>query len=163
MKNPKSPERLDYLWRLFDQTRRAMWKVWNRELHKLGIHTGQVAILNVLQDLEDSNFRLIPTNIAHVIFVEPHAVSQMLDRMKNLGLINKTNDEERRNVINVTLTVEGRTLAEKLTEIRSEENIMACLSPEELESFESILLKLRDESIRILRINHEVPLPPRTD
>ena len=83
--------------------------------------------------------------------MQPQSVSGLLNRMEEKGLITKTTDAERRNVVRVSLTEKGEQTYNGLIKRKSIYSIIMSMNDEEREQLESILLKLQTASRNQLR------------
>ena len=119
----------DYeLWVLLAHTREAMFNSRKKELRKYNINPRESAVLHIVQTLGD---RAIPTEIARWLLRKPHSISELLNRMEKRGLIKKTRDVNRRNVIIVSLTEKGQGVYHQSLKRKSMHKIMSSLSNEE--------------------------------
>lgn len=131
------------IWTLLHQTAYAITRAREKELKRYGIAIRQVAALLVISNLGD---RATPTELARWLFRKPHTVSSMLTRMEKEGLIAKSKDLERKNVIRVTLTEKGKGTYQQSTRRESIHRIMSCLDEKELGQLSSLLERLRERA-----------------
>ena len=101
-----------------------------------------------------------PTELSRWLLREKHMVSELLSRMEKQGLVRKTKDLKRKNLVRVTVTDKGEeSLCQGMMEERTIRKIMSCLSSEELESLRGHLEKLRSKALEESKIMHGLPLP----
>ncbi|MFC1906648.1 MarR family winged helix-turn-helix transcriptional regulator [Chloroflexota bacterium] len=144
----------DYaLWWLVLQARRAMHKVRSKELHKYGVTPEESAVLFVVKTIGDT---ATPAEISRWILREPHSTSGLLERMRKKGLIDKTKDLDRKNVVRVTLTDKGQKTLEDSSGRESVYKVLSYLSLEERQQLTSLVIKLRKAAIEELG-TFEVP------
>jgi len=110
-----------------------------RELRRYGIPIRQVATLFAVHAF-GSDATL--TRLAQFLERRPHTVSSILTRMEKDGLVKKTNDQERRNVIHVELTDKGQTAYRHTTRRESINAIIGELSSDEQKQLKRLLDKL---------------------
>lgn len=131
----------DYsLWVLLHQTTDTVSRDREKELNQYGIPIRQVATLSIINAIGG---RATPTEIARLLFRRPHTVSSILKRMEKDGLVTKTHDSERRNVVRVALTEKGRQAYHDSIKRDSIHNVMSCLTAEERQQLRSCLEKLQ--------------------
>ena len=149
----------DYLmWRLILQTRNAMLKVRSRELALYSLTHRQAGIIGILGATNgDTN----AYRIAKWIVLEPHTVSTFLNRMEGKGIIKKsTVNEGGRRTSKFQLTDKGWEAYDKVMRLESISKVMEVLTDEDRSALNSILKKLRDETLRRIGIRTKLPYPP---
>lgn len=145
------------VWVLLIHARDAIFKAREKELDKYGISTMESAVLFIVQAIGD---KATPAEISRWIIREPHSVSGLLDRMEKKGLIRKTKDLDRKNLVRVSLTKKGKQAYNKSARRRSVHHIISALSEEERQQLSSYLRILRNRALKELGIDHEPPFPP---
>ena len=101
----------DYmLWWLILHMRRAMFKARSKELLQYGITTAEAAALFVIH-VNDN--KVTPTEISRWLLRESHSTSCLLARMEKDGLISRTKDLDRKNLVRVTMTEKGHQILNK--------------------------------------------------
>ncbi len=131
-------------------TTNAIVRARERELHRYSITYMQAAVLFTIKAIGD---QATPAEIARWLFREPHSVSGLLARMEKAGLIVKTKDLKRKNMVRVSLTKSGEQAYEQSIKRESIHQIMASLSKEERELLRSGLRVLRKKALQELGIN----------
>ena len=92
----------DYdLWLLIAQVRHAMFQARQKELVKYNITGRQAAVMLITQNI---GYKATPSEISRWLLREPHTVTDLLNRMEKKGLLTKTKDLDRKNMIRVALT-----------------------------------------------------------
>jgi len=148
----------DYrLWVLLHQAKDTIFAAREVELRQYGTSPMHAAVLFIMQAIGSE---ATPTKIAQWLLRSPNTASDLLDRMERAGLVRKTRDLDRKNVIRVTITDKGRQDYNDSTKLESIHRIMSCLSNEERQQLRPILQKLRDEALKpaIVSTRH-VPFP----
>ncbi|MFC1867278.1 MarR family winged helix-turn-helix transcriptional regulator [Thermodesulfobacteriota bacterium] len=147
----------DYrLWVLMRLTRDAMAKSREKELRRYGISSRESAVLFIIQAVGD---KPTPAEISRWMFREQHSVSTLLNRMEKKGLIKKTKDLDRKNMVRVSLTDKGRQTFDKSSQTESIHRLLSVLSKKEYKQLFSILGILRDRALEDLAIEYKPPFP----
>jgi DNA-binding MarR family transcriptional regulator len=160
MKKSKVKDKDYELWVLLAQTRESMFKARKKELHRYGLHPRQAAVLYTIHFLGDM---ATPAEVSRWLLREPHTISTLLNKMEGQGLVKKTKDLDRKNVIRLSLTEEGIKSYQKILKRNSMHKIMACLSEEEKRKLWSHLERIRARSLRFIRANTKPPFPPKQE
>ena len=144
------------LWVLLRQAKDTVFKATEKELSQYGISPEQAGVLSIVQFLDN---KATPAEISRWLLREPHTVSGILSRMEKKGLIRKTKDLDRKNLVRVTLTDKGQQAYLQSTKIESIGKIMSCLSEEECQQLSSCLKKLRGRAFKQLGVDTKPPFP----
>ena len=118
------------------------------ELFRVGVTLPQAAVLYFLGTARET---LTPTKLARLNYKEPHTISGLLNRMEEQGLIKKTKDLKRKNLVRVSLTKKGEEIFKRLLSERVVINITSCLSKKELDTLNELTDKLFERTIELLR------------
>jgi len=145
------------LWQLLERTARVIAKAREKELQEFGISGDMTAVLFAIAALGKD---AIPATIAKILFLEPNSISQQLSKMERLGLVRKSRDLARRNVLHVELAEAGREAYRKSARRRSTKKIMSVLTENERRQMWISLAKLRDASIKELGVKKPILYPP---
>jgi DNA-binding MarR family transcriptional regulator len=154
-KGIKIDERLG-LWQLLRRTTRIIAKARQDELAQFGISGDMSAMLFAVEDLRGN---AIQATIAKSLFLEPNSVSQQVKRMEKMGFVRKVRDLERKNSFRVELTPLGKDVFKKSNRHRSTKWIMSALTEAERRELWSCLAKLRDRSVKVLRVKKPILYP----
>ena len=157
MKNNSSVDKDYSLWVLLHQTTDAALRARQKELDQFDISVIEVGVLVAIQTIGKE---ATPSEISRRIFREPHSVSALLNRMEKKGLVKRTQDLDRKNLVRVSITEKGRQAYDKSTGRKSIHNIISSLSEEERRQLRSCLEKLRIESFKGLVVEHIPPPLP---
>ncbi|HJA92052.1 MAG TPA: MarR family transcriptional regulator [Candidatus Eisenbergiella merdipullorum] len=106
----------------------------------LGLSSGQPKVLEYLLQYGESDQK----TIASYCEIEPATVGSILTRMEAAGLIQRERHEGNRRSLYVTLTREGRKMAERMELIFTESEKRACtgMTAEEEELLKELLAKV---------------------
>lgn len=77
------------------------------------------------------------SRLAEIMEVKPSAITVMIDRLVNNGLVIREADAQDRRVVLIGLTEQGRLVLEEVKQTRQEQvnQFLSCLEPDELEIF----------------------------
>ncbi len=149
-----------YFWIIFCQTRDAISKARERELHTQHISERHAQMLFIIELI---GRKATPAKIARWMLREPHSISEIIDRMESQGLLKKVKDLARKNQVRIEITKKGYEQYRRSFIPRNIPEILSVLSKSERKQLTTLLLKLRREAIRRLNMRYEVPLPPVDD
>ena len=92
-----------------------------------------------------------PAEISRQLLKDPHSISQLLGRMEKRGLLRNTKGFTRKNMIKVSLTPKGEEAFDNSIKGKNIVEIMSVLSKGEKKQLETLLKKLREKAIEIIR------------
>ncbi len=156
MADPLTMDKDSQLWVLVFQTRDLIFKLRQRELHQYRISVEEAAALGVLNAIGD---KATPAIVARWMIREHHSVLGIVSRMEKRGLVKKTKDLERKNIVRISLTEKGRQALEQSTKRESIHEIMSHLTEDERRELRLLLEKLRRLALKDLGIEQEPPFP----
>jgi DNA-binding MarR family transcriptional regulator len=139
------------LWLLLSQTRSAIFKVRHKKVGQY-LPPNQAAALVSIWALEG---RVTPAALARRLFLEPHSVSELIIRMEKKGLVSKTRDSVRGNVVRISITGKGRDVCMRAMGQDFIHKIIAKLSDEQREQLETCLTILYTETLKELGMEGE--------
>jgi DNA-binding MarR family transcriptional regulator len=128
------------LWLLLSKTRSAIFKARHKKFGQY-MHPNQAAALVMIWRYEG---QITPAVLANQLFLEPHSISELVDRMQKKGLVTKTRDKTRGNMVRVSITEKGRKICSELVQADFIRGIMSELSArqrQQLWSYLSILCR----------------------
>ena len=130
-------------WRLLHNTVLEANKARQKELSQYNISTSQAAVLDCIK-YHNNDATL--TQVARWLLRESQSISTLVSRMENRGIIRKSIDPNRKNVIRISMTNKGEELYKQVVKRESVVNILSTLSQKELQQFTSYLKKIRAAS-----------------
>ena len=139
--NEKTWERLVVTYTVLERAREL-------ELGQAGLSLPQAAVIYFLKTAREP---LTPSKLSRLIYKEPHTLSGLLSRMEAQGLVKKTKDLKRKNLVRVSLTKKGEESFKRQVNVRTVRNVTSCLSSKELASLNELLDKLYAKGIELLR------------
>jgi len=146
-----------HLCTLLWQTRDAMYKSRQNELRKFGVTISEAAVLFFVSILGP---KVTPMKISQWLFREPQSVSELINRMYKKGLVKKTKDLKKKNMVRVSLTEKGEGIYKNTVKTRFViKDILSCLSDYEKEQLRGLLYKVRNCAVEDLHIKHKPPYP----
>lgn len=157
MRNSLSANKDFILWVLLLQAKDTVFKVREKELSQYSLSPEQAAVLFIIQTIGET---ATPAVISRWLFRKHHTVSGLLSRIEKKGLIRRTKDLARKNMIRVTLTEKGRQAYYQASRMESIGSIMSSLSEEERQQLSSCLQTLRARALKELGMDAEPPLLP---
>lgn len=139
------------IWGLIRQIDNAMYRCREKELSGSGCTAMDTAVLYTLKIMPEG---ITQAEMARLIFREPNTVTILLRKLEKKGLVRRTKDLERKNLVRVTITNKGeQALAEAMARWNVLGDIVSCLSEEENIHLRSILLKLHRKSFETLGLS----------
>ncbi len=157
MKESLSANEALRLWVLLGQARDVIRNAIRRELEQFNVTPRQAAVLMVLQANAE---KLTPAEISRQLFREPHTISAILKRMEKQGWLTRHKDLNKKNLIRVALTEEGRKLYLKTSKRKSIHKIFSCLSKEDVRQLSSCLEKLKRRGMKEIGMKHDTFFSP---
>jgi DNA-binding MarR family transcriptional regulator len=111
-------------------------------LDEIGLYPGQHFVLCALWDREG----IAQSELAEALYVQPATVTNALQRMERVGLVERRQDADDQRVSRVYLTEQGRALRESVHRVWGalEDEALAGFDDEERAQLERLLLRLRD-------------------
>lgn len=115
-------------------------------LAKYGLVKGQAQLLLIIRDNEECTQK----DLANYFNVKYSSMSERLNKLENLGYIERVQDEDNLKYKRITITSEGKTAAIQCRRIlRDIENkLFAGLSQRDISQFEKILMKVVENAKR---------------
>ena len=136
------------LWWLFRQVSNLINKAIETELWQLGgVSYHHSKILYIVKAIEATGGKATPSEISRWLVLEPHTISTLLVRMEKGGLIRKTRDLERKNLVRVSVTDKGEDALGIAAMAQTFTNVLAGLSDKEKDCLEELLYKMRSNAI----------------
>ena len=149
----------DYnLWVLLHQVSDIIFNAREAELQQYGFPATQAEVLFVIKAI---GHKVTPAQISRMIFRRPHSVSGIIDRMVKAGLVKKTKDLHKKNLIRVTLTAKGEEAYKQALKRKSIPKIMSALSEAERQKLKSLLETLRNKGLKELGIDPKKAPSPK--
>jgi len=116
----------------------------------------QAAVLLLVKGAQEP---VTPAKLSRWLFRQPHTVSGLLNRMEKQGLVNKSKDLERRNLVRVTLTKKGEQAYQQQSDMRVIRKVLSSLSSKERDNLKAYLRTLREETLEELVVKRQLPFP----
>jgi DNA-binding MarR family transcriptional regulator len=147
----------DYrLWLLLNKTRSSIYKLRHKKVGQY-LPPNQAAAMVTVWLLDG---QATPLEVSRQLFLEPHSVSELVDRMERKGLVSKRKDPRKKNVVRLSITEKGRELCEKVMGKELIRDVMSSLKKEEQEQLWSLLSKVFKASLLELGVEEEDFLLP---
>jgi len=157
MPNVSNSNQYYELWVLLQQASDAMFEARENELREYGITAMQAAVLYIVKAIGDE---ATPAQVSRWILRKPHSVSGILQRMEKAGLVKKTKDLTRRNLIRVTMTDKGRQALSQSMKRKSFQRILSSLSENERQQLRAQLRTVRNKGLKEIGMDpRKMPFP----
>jgi MarR family transcriptional regulator, organic hydroperoxide resistance regulator len=134
------------MWGLIHQLRHAIYQIVKKELKSFGLSPAKTTTLFVIKYSDE---QLSPGEIAKLQLRSHNSVSVMIDGLAKDGLVKKTQDPNRKNVVRVALTEKGEQACNLAMKSETIPRIFSCLTKEEskqlISSLEKVLDKVHEE------------------
>jgi MarR family transcriptional regulator, organic hydroperoxide resistance regulator len=139
---------VDYkLWAAIQQTRHETHEIFKIKLEPFDISPAQAAALIIVATASPDK-TTVPAQISHWLLRGRPAVSVLLKRMEQKGLINKTHDLGKKNLVSITLTEKGKQVYDQISGLEIMHEVLGFLSPEQrdqlTQSLQAILARTRE-------------------
>jgi len=144
------------LWLLLSKTRSAIFKARHKKFGQY-MHPNQAAALVMIWRYDG---QVTLATLANQLFLEPHSISEQIDRMQKKGLVTKTRDKTRGNVVRVSITDKGQRICSELMQADFIRGLMSELSAKQRKQLWSCLLILFRATLRELGLEGEHPPLP---
>lgn len=156
MKKDKQNEQDYKLWVMLEQAESAAFAAREKELAKYKTSPMQTEVLFIVEQIGPE---ATPAEISRWLLRRSHSVSGLLDRMEKDGLITKSKDLHRKNLVRVTITDKGYKALENARKRVFIQRIMSVLSDEERPQFYKMLEKVRNRALKLAAISPKPPYP----
>jgi DNA-binding MarR family transcriptional regulator len=134
------------------------WNTWAKALER-SLRPGQLTVSQVttLQALYYAKRPLSPTEISHVLPLETHSVSPLLDRLHKRKIITRRRSKIDRRAVEVEMTPKGLALLTDLgASIRDAmEKVFYTLTPDEREALVKLTQKISNAAVDYLGASKE--------
>jgi DNA-binding MarR family transcriptional regulator len=142
------PPRDNYygLWLLLSQTKSALFKAREKKIGHY-IHHNQAATLVFI---EAHKGKATPSMISQLLSLEVQSVSELLNRMEKKGLVIRSRDPDKKNVIRLALTEKGQEMAQKVMQLDFVRDTMSRLSEAQQEQLRACLTILLEGALEEL-------------
>jgi len=125
-------------------------KVRERELLPQNLSATGGAILFLVEAMGKD---VTPAKISRMLLREPHSVSGILMRMEKQGLLKRTKNMERKNLIRITLTAKGENTLKQAMKKEGVKHVLAKLSEEQRRQLKGSLVALKEAGMKELHLS----------
>ncbi len=139
------------LWLLLAQTKSALFKAREKKLGQY-IHHNQAITLVFIAAHKG---KATPSMLSRILSLEVQSVSGLVNRMEKKGLVLRTRDAERKNVIRLSLTEKGQETVQKVRQLDFVRETMSRLSGEQQKQLRSCLSVLLDYALKELGLEDQ--------
>ena len=136
------------VWENIAVTHMTLQRARELELGRIGLTIPQAGVLYFLKTSKEP---LTPMKLSRLMNRQPHTVSAQLTRMEAQGLVKRTKDLHRKDLVRVSLTKKGEEAFKRQMSEKTARNATSCLSRKELEAMNAICEKLRARGAELIR------------
>jgi DNA-binding MarR family transcriptional regulator len=132
-------------------------KIRERELLPQNLSATAAEILFLVDAMGED---VTPAKITRMILREPHSTSGILKRMETHGLIKRTKNMERKNMIRITLTTKGKKVLKQAMDKEGTMNVLSRLTAEQRSKLMKLLSILKEAGKKELHLSPKALLWP---
>jgi len=132
-------------------------KIRERELLPQNLSATAAEILFLVDAMGDE---VTPAKITRMILREPHSTSGILMRMEKHGLLKRTKNMERKNMIRITLTAKGEKVLSQVMKKEGTTNVLSRLTSEQRSKLKQSLGILKEAGKKELHLSPKALLWP---
>lgn len=125
-------------------------KVRERELLPQNLSATSAAILFLVEAMGKD---VTPAKISRMLLREPHSVSGILMRMEKQGLLKRTKNMERKNLIRITLTAKGENTLKQAMKKEGVKHVLSRLSEDQRRNLKQSLVALKEAGMKELHLS----------
>jgi DNA-binding MarR family transcriptional regulator len=141
----------DYrLWVLLQQASNILFEARENELREHGFTAMHAAALLVIKSIGD---KATPAQISRWMVRKPHSISGLLARMERIGLIRKTKDLHKKNLVRVSITEKGEAAYKHAVKRKMIQKVMSSLTAEQRKQLTTSLELLRTKGLKEMGID----------
>jgi DNA-binding MarR family transcriptional regulator len=144
------------LWLLLSQTRSAVFKARHKKYGQY-LHPNQASALVAVWIYDGE---ATPARLARQLFLEPHSASELVNRMAKKGLVKKSRDTKRGNIVRISITEKGREICTQLIQADFIRGLISKLSDDQRGQLKASLSVLYRAALKELGMEgYEPPYP----
>lgn len=125
-------------------------KVRERELLPQNLSATAASILFLVDAMGDE---VTPAKITRMMIREPHSISGILNRMEEQGLVKRTKNMERKNLIRITLTAKGEKALKQAMKLNGTARVLSKLTSAQQKELKATLTALKEAGMKELRLS----------
>jgi DNA-binding MarR family transcriptional regulator len=125
-------------------------KVRERELLPQNLSATSAAILFLVDAMGQD---VTPSKITRMLLREPHSISGILIRMEINGLLKRTKNMERKNLIRITLTAKGENALKQAMKQAGTTHVLSKLTEEQRSKLKKSLNILKEAGVKELNLS----------
>ena len=137
------------IWILLRQTYISVSKCEEATIAKAGLTLQQYKVLMAIKYINDP---VTPTEVARWLDRNTNSITLLVDRMEKDKLVKRLRDLQDRRSVRLVITKKGKEAFERATDPSWEliQQIMSCLSEEELHTLSTLFEKVRERAFEYL-------------
>lgn len=125
-------------------------KVRERELLPQNLSATAAEILFLVDAMGEG---VTPAKITRMLLREAHSISGILRRMEAHGLIKRTKNMDRKNLIRITLTAKGETALKKAMKLDGTMKVLSKLTAAQQRELKTSLTALKEAGVKELHLS----------
>jgi DNA-binding MarR family transcriptional regulator len=125
-------------------------KIRERELLPQNLSATSAAILFLIDAMGKD---VTPAKISRMLLREPHSISGILMRMEKGGLLRRTKNMERKNLIRITLTAKGENALKQAMKKEGVKHVLSRLTEEQRRQLKNSLTILKEAGMKELNLS----------
>ncbi len=151
----------DYnLWVLLLHSRDMLAAYRQKELSKGRLSNTESIVLFIVQVIEQNGGAgATPSELSRWLFRKPNTISTLVSRMEKKGLVKRSNDLDKKNLVRIALTEKGYEAYQQAAQRTSIHETLGVLSEEQRQQLRSILMLLRANTLKNLGMSQRPPFP----
>jgi len=134
-----------------------LFKIRERELLPQNLSATAAEILFLVDAMGED---VTPAKLSRMILREPHSTSGILMRMETHGLLKRTKNMERKNMIRITLTAKGEKALSQAMKKEGTTNVLAKLTAVQRSNLKQSLSVLKEAGKKELHLSPKALLWP---
>jgi len=135
-------------WVLLFRTFKALERAREIELQQVGLSIIEAGVLQALKTAEEP---VTPAKLSRWLYREAQTISGLLNRMEKDGLVRKSRNLDKKNLVRVSLTEKGEEALERLASAMFVPKITSHLTKQERKTLKVCLEKLRTRAFELIR------------
>jgi len=137
---------------MFRQTHDAILKIRQKELRSYDITPEQMGALTAIKAIGAG---ATASQLSRWLFRNPDSMTILLRRLEKKGLIKKTPDKNRKNIIRLSLTARGEQAFRRAADANLANNLFKKLSSVKRKQLWIIMEKLRSSALKTLNMDED--------
>ena len=137
----------DYIYDVFKEILQLNYKINYKKLLDINLYPGQPILLETIFEKEG----ITQSELSNLSSKKPATITTMINRLENIGYINRVSDDTDKRIIRLYLTKLGKEKYYQLLNLKRNisNNIFSGMSEEEISNIYNLLLKIKNNLEKI--------------